>query len=148
MVVLEVAPHPGGAELGVLAGDDLGEQRGGGHDDPRDALQGREGRSPLGGLVDVPVEGDGAVGCLVLLGESPLAVEGRGTDLDGRAVGVEASELLGGGQITGLVESLLEPGLEVEHRPVERYGDLQGDTLGGGTDDLRSPGLTPGEGSR
>jgi hypothetical protein len=58
----------------------------------------------LSGLRDVPVDRDRARGCLILLGELPLAGECRGTDLDGGTVGIKASQLFGGGEVAGLVE--------------------------------------------
>jgi hypothetical protein len=96
----------------------------------------------LSGLRDVPVDRNRAVGGLILLGELSLTVECRGTDLDGRTVGVEAPQLFGGGEIAGLVELLLELGLEVEHRGAEWHSDLDCKALGGRLDDLGGHRLT------
>jgi hypothetical protein len=77
--------------------------------------RGRKVEPPLGGLVDVSVDRDGAVAGPVLLGHRSLAVENRGSDPDGRVVGIEPPELLGGGKVAGLVELLLEEGRDAEH---------------------------------
>ena len=57
-------------------------------------------------------------------------------------------KLLRSGQSASLVEFLLEPDLEVEHRAIERDGKLHRDALRGRIDDLGGHGLTAGKGSR
>ncbi len=68
------------------------------------------------------VNGVDAIGGLVVLRDLALAGELDWADGDGRAVGVELLQALGGGDDAGVVEPLLEGLLKVEHGVV--VGDL------------------------
>ena len=127
MVLLQVDLDPGRTELGVLVRDDLGEPGGGGDDDPGVPVERAVGRAALGALVDVAGDGGDAVGGLVVLLDRALGGELDRADGDGRAVGVELLESLGGGDDPGLVEPLLEGLLEVEHGVVVGDLDLEGE---------------------
>jgi hypothetical protein len=127
VVLLQVDLDPRRAELGVLVRDDLGEPGGGTDDDPGVPVERAVGRSALRRLVDVAGDGGDAVGGLVVLLDPALGGELDRPDGDGRAVGVELLESLGGGDDPGLVESLLESLLEVEHGAVVGDLDLEGE---------------------
>jgi hypothetical protein len=101
--------------------------RGGTDDDPGVPVERAVGRAALGGLVDVAGDGGDAVGGLVVLLDRALGGELDRADGDGRAVGVELPESLGGGDDPGLVESLPECLLEVEHGAVVGDLDLEGE---------------------
>jgi hypothetical protein len=104
-------------------GDHLGEAGSGADDDPGIAVERAVGRAALGALVDVACDGGDAIGGLVVLLDRALGGELDRSDGDGRAVGVDLPEALGGGDDPGVVEPVLEGVLEVEHGVV--VGDLE-----------------------
>src|SRR5215471_5549771 len=81
----------------------------------------------LGALGDVADDGGDPVGGLVVLLDLTLGGELDRADGDGRAVGVEPLQALGGGHDPGVVEPLLEGLLEVERRVVGGVLDLEGE---------------------
>jgi hypothetical protein len=80
-----------------------------------------------GALVDVAGDGGDVVGGLVVLLDLALGGELDRPDGDGRAVGVELLEPLGGCDDPGLIEALLKGLLEVEHGAVVGDLDLEGE---------------------
>src|SRR5438105_1237623 len=135
MVLLQVEEDAPRAELGILVRDHLGEAGGGADDDAGIAVEWAVGRAALGALVDVASEGSHAVGGLVVLGELAFAGELEGADYNGGAVGVELVQGLLGGDDPGLIESILDGLLEIEHRRGVGDLDLDGERgLGAGDD--------------
>jgi hypothetical protein len=143
VVLLQVDLGPGRAELGVLVREDPGEAGGGRDDDPGIPVERAVGRAALGALIDVAGDGGHAVGGLVVLLDRALAGELDGADGDGRAIGVELLEALGGGDDPGVVEPLLEGLLEFEHGIVVRDLDLEGERGRGSGDDRSVHGSSP-----
>ena len=101
------------------------------------------GRAALRTLVDVAGDGRHAVRGLVVLLDRPLGGELDRPDGDGRAVGIELLEALGGGEDPGFVEPLLEGLLEVEHGVVVGDLDLEGERGRRAGDDRGVHGSSP-----
>jgi hypothetical protein len=74
MVLPQVLDDPGGAELGVLVREDLGESGGGTADDPGVAIQRAVGLAAPAALVDVPLDRGDAVGVWYSLRTRPIEV--------------------------------------------------------------------------
>jgi hypothetical protein len=147
VVLGQVLPHPGGAELGVLVGDHLGEAGGGADDDAGVAVQRAVGLAAPGALVDVPFNGGDAVGGLVLLADLPHGGELERPEVDRGAVGVEPRQRLLGGGDAGPVEGLLDGLLGVEHRVLVGDLDLEDEAGVGAADDGGHGGGLRGAGS-
>src|SRR3954447_2581607 len=143
MVLPQVDLGPGRAELGVLVREDLGEARGGGDDDPGVPVERAIGRAALGALVDVAGDGGDPVGGLVVLLDLAFGGELDRADDDGRAVGVELPEALGGGDDSGVVEPVLKGLLEVEHGVIVGDLDLDGERGRSAGDDRSVHGFQP-----